>query len=56
MLINTMPGFKASLWFFVIPAVNAVLLFKEVMIGLYDGGHIAVTGASLAVFGVLFRD
>jgi sodium transport system permease protein len=70
-LINTIPGFKPADWFFVFPAVNAVQLFKEILIGTYATSHIAITIISLLIFsaaailvatriyskeGVLFRE
>ena len=70
-LVNSMPGFEPALWFFAVPAVNATLLFKEVLMGVYDPGHILLTLSSLIVYsivaiiiatkiyskeGVLFRD
>ncbi len=70
-LVNSMPGFEPALWFFAIPAVNATLLFKEVLMGVYDPGHILLTLSSLIIYsivaifiatkiyskeGVLFRD
>ena len=70
-LVNSMPGFEPALWFFAIPAVNATLLFKEVLMGVYDSGHILLTLSSLIIYsiiaifiatkiyskeGVLFRD
>ena len=70
-LVNSMPGFEPALWFFALPAVNATLLFKEVLMGVYDSGHILLTLGSLIVYsvvaifiatkiyskeGVLFRD
>jgi len=48
-LINSMPTFEPALWHYAIPAVNAVLLFKEVLIGTYDMGHILMTFASLII-------
>lgn len=45
--INSAPGFEPALLHFAIPAVNAVLLFKEVLMGTYDVGHIALTFVSL---------
>ncbi len=42
-LVNTLPGFEPTLGYFAIPIVNAVLLFKEVLIGVYDTGHILLT-------------
>ena len=70
-LVNAMPGFEPVLWFFALPAVNATLLFKEVLMGVYDPGHILLTLSSLIIYsiiaifiatkiyskeGVLFRD
>lgn len=70
-LVNSIPGFEPALWYFAIPAVNATLLFKEVLMGTYDLGHIFLTAGSLVVYsiiaiflavkiyskeGVLFRD
>ena len=70
-LVNSMPGFDPDLWFFALPAVNATLLFKEVLMGVYDSGHILLTLSSLIIYsiiaifiatkiyskeGVLFRD
>lgn len=70
-LVNTLPGLKPALWFFVLPVLNAILLFKEVLLGTYDWGHILVTIGSLIIYslaaifiasqiyrreGILFRD
>jgi sodium transport system permease protein len=70
-LVNSIPGFEPTLWYFAIPAVNATLLFKEVLMGTYNFGHIFLTIGSLIVYsiiaiilaikiyskeGVLFRD
>ncbi|MBU4339263.1 ABC transporter permease [Patescibacteria group bacterium] len=70
-LVNSIPGFEPTLWYFAIPAVNATLLFKEVLMGTYDFGHIILTMGSLIIYstiaillavkiyskeGVLFRD
>ncbi|MFA5135671.1 MAG: ABC transporter permease [Patescibacteria group bacterium] len=49
-LVNTLPNFKPVLWFFSLPVVNAVLLFKEVLVGVYDVPHILMTTASLVLF------
>ena len=49
-LANSIPGFEPALWFFAVPAVNAILLFKEVLMGVYDASHISLTIASLAVY------
>ncbi|MEA2097725.1 MAG: ABC transporter permease [Patescibacteria group bacterium] len=70
-LVNSMPGFEPALWFFALPAVNATLLFKEILMGVYNSGHILLTLSSLIIYsiiaifiatkiyskeGVLFRD
>lgn len=47
--VNSVPTFEPMLWHYAIPAVNAVLLFKEVLMGTYDTTHILVTFASLIV-------
>ena len=52
-LINSLPTFEPLLWHYAIPAVNAVLLFKEVLMGTYDTGHILMTFASLIVASAL---
>ena len=52
-LVNSMPGFEPTFWFFAIPAVNATLLFKEVLMGIYDFGHILLTLSSLIVYSVI---
>lgn len=52
-LVNTLPGFTPALGFFAIPVVNAVLLFKEVLIGTFNTGHILMTVASLTVTALL---
>jgi len=69
--VNTLPGLKPALWFFALPVMNAILLYKEVLMGTYDWGHILVTVGSLIVYslaaifaaakiyskeGILFRD
>ncbi|MBU1868269.1 ABC transporter permease [Patescibacteria group bacterium] len=51
--VNSLPGFKPTLWFFCLPAVNAVLLFKEILVGTYDLGHIVVTIVSLTIYMVI---
>lgn len=45
--VNSVPTFEPMLWHYAIPAVNAVLLFKEVLMGTYDATHIVVTLVSL---------
>lgn len=48
--VNAVPGFEPTLAYFAVPAVNAILLFKEILIGTYDWAHIALTLGSLAVY------
>lgn len=48
--LSSIPGFKPTAAFFVIPAVNAVLVFKEALLGTPDAGHIALTIISMALF------
>ncbi len=70
-IVNTLPDFRPAMRFFAIPVVNAILLFKEVLIGEYNLGHIVITVISLVIYaivailvatkiyskeGVLFRD
>lgn len=52
-LVNSLPSFEPALWHFAIPAINAVLLFKEVLMGTYDTGHILMTFVSLIVASIL---
>lgn len=70
-IANTIPGFKPTLGYFLIPGINAVFVMKEVLVGVYDPAHILTTIASLIVMaglgiivaariysqeGILFRD
>jgi sodium transport system permease protein len=52
-LVNSIPGFEPTLWYFAIPAVNATLLFKEVLMGTYNFGHIFLTMGSLIIYSVI---
>jgi len=52
-LVNSIPGFEPTLWYFAIPAVNATLLFKEILMGTYDFGHIFLTMGSLIIYSVI---
>lgn len=52
-LVNSIPGLEPTLWYFAIPAVNATLLFKEVLMGIYDFGHIFLTMGSLIIYSVI---
>ncbi|MFH1597734.1 MAG: ABC transporter permease [Patescibacteria group bacterium] len=49
-LLNSLPGFKPATTFFYIPAVNAVMLFKEILMSGYQASHIIATFVSLLVF------
>lgn len=51
--INSAPAFEPGLGHFAIPAVNAVLLFKEILMGTYDMGHILLTFISLIIFSAI---
>lgn len=48
--VNAVPGFEPTLAYFAVPAVNAILLFKEILMGTYNWTHIALTLGSLAVY------
>ena len=65
------PGFKPGLGMFLIPGVNAVFVFKEVLIKVFNPAHILITLVSLLIYsaiaifvasriyskeGILFRD
>ncbi|MBU0963951.1 ABC transporter permease [Patescibacteria group bacterium] len=52
-LVNTLPNFKPETWFFAIPVVNAIMLFKEVLIGVYDVSHIITTIVSLLICSII---
>jgi len=52
-LVNSMPGFEPAFWFFALPAINATLLFKEVLMGVYDSSHILLTLSSLIIYSVI---
>ncbi|MFA5070576.1 MAG: ABC transporter permease [Patescibacteria group bacterium] len=52
-LLGSYPGFKPITAYYFIPVVNAVLLFKENLMGVYDSMHIVATLGSLLVFAVL---
>jgi ABC-type Na+ efflux pump permease subunit len=51
--VNAVPGFQPQLIHFFIPAVNAILLFKEVLLRVYDWSHILITFVSLAVYSLV---
>jgi len=48
--IQAIPDFSASRPFYLIPGVNAVLLFKENLLGKYDIINIAITTVSLLIY------
>lgn len=48
-LLNSLPGFKPPLVFFAIPAVNAVMLFKEILMDQFIYSHVILTFISLVV-------
>lgn len=52
-LMNTMIGTEPDLWIFTLPAINAVALFKELLVGTYNYSHIIVTIASLSIFSLV---
>ncbi|MBU0976316.1 MAG: ABC transporter permease [Patescibacteria group bacterium] len=52
-IVNSIPNFKPPLALFAVPAVNTILLFKEILVGAYDWGHIAITVGSLAISALL---
>ncbi len=48
-VVNSLPSFKPSTGHFLIPGLNAVLLFKELLMGTQTSAHVGVTFASMAV-------
>ena len=52
-IVNSIPGFQPPSFIFVIPAINAVLLFKEALLGQTNAQHAAITLVSLLVFALL---
>lgn len=51
--LNSMPDFVPALWHFALPAVGAMLLFKEVLMGTYDAAHLAITITFLIIYAIL---
>jgi sodium transport system permease protein len=51
-IINSIPGLQPPLALFLVPAVNAVLLFKEALLGQATVAHAIVTMAALLVFAI----
>lgn len=52
-IINILPNFQPPDLLFAFPAVNATLLFKEMLVGNYIASHIIITIGSLIVFAFL---
>ncbi|MCL5292386.1 MAG: ABC transporter permease [Actinobacteria bacterium] len=52
-VMNAMFGFKPTDWFYAIPIVNAMLLFKEALMGSYVVSHILITAVTLIVFAII---
>lgn len=48
-IINSIPGFSPPDWFYAIPVINSVSIFKEILIGTYNTTHIMLTVVSLVV-------
>lgn len=51
--LASIPGFKPTTPFYMVPAINTVLVFKEALIGASSGLHVALTVASMVLFCVL---
>jgi sodium transport system permease protein len=51
--LASIPDLKPALAFFLIPALNAALVFKEALVGATDGLHVALTVASMLLFCLL---
>jgi sodium transport system permease protein len=52
-VVQTIPTLRPPLGLFLIPAVNAVLVFKEALIGRTQADHVRLAGGSLLVFAAL---
>jgi sodium transport system permease protein len=52
-IVNIMPNLKVSTAMFLIPVINAVLVFKEALVGAYSAQHILTTIVSLFVCAAL---
>ena len=52
-VINTIPGLQPPAALFLVPAVNAVLLFKEALLGQTNALHAAITLLDLAAFAAI---
>ncbi len=51
--LSSAPGFKPSTGFFVVPALNTVLVFKEALVGAPVALHVGLTVATMLVFCML---
>lgn len=52
-IFSELPGFKPVGVYFLIPAVNAVFVIKEVLVGVFNTTHILVTIGSLIVYAII---
>lgn len=52
-VLNIIPNFKPALWAFLIPVINAFMLFREVLMGSYNWVHIIFTIISLVIFSLI---
>ncbi len=52
-LFNSLPGLKVENNFFLIPGVNSILLFKELLLGTTNWIHIALTAGSLLMAAII---
>jgi sodium transport system permease protein len=52
-VVNVIPDWQPSTWFYGIPGLNAALLFRELLVGRYVILHIAVVLGALALFASL---
>ncbi len=48
-LVNSIPSFEPALWHFSVPALNAIFLFREILMGTYNAAHIGVSLVSLSL-------
>jgi sodium transport system permease protein len=52
-ILNSVPNLQVPSWVYLIPPVNAVMLFKEVLKGTYDPFHIGYTICTLILASVI---
>lgn len=48
-VVNSLPNFKPATGHFLIPGLNAVLLFKELLMNTHTGTHVVATFASMSL-------